>query len=178
VRLKLRLSIVLAVVVGLLVPAPVGSLFILQHQQTAIERRLAADHARIADVPAYGVENALWNLTPEAARPLVDSVLGDERIVKVVVRDERYGLFLSGERPERRTGRQFTLTDKVVRDGTPIGDVTMEIDSGPFDAEARSARRILIRARARRCTGCSTSSRRRTGSCAATSSAASRSSRS
>jgi signal transduction histidine kinase/CheY-like chemotaxis protein len=144
VRLKLRSSIVLAVVVGLLIPATVGSLLTLQQQGAAIERRLAADHARVAEVLAYGVENALWNLTPEAARPLVDSVLGDERIVKVVVRDERYGLFLWGERPERRTGRQFTLMRKVVRDGAAIGDVTVEIDSGPFDAEAASARRILI----------------------------------
>jgi signal transduction histidine kinase/CheY-like chemotaxis protein len=144
VRLKLRSSIVLAVVVGLLIPATVGSLLTLQHQQAAIERRLAADHARVAEVLAYGVENSVWNLTPEAARPLVDSVLGDERIVKVVVRDDRYGLFLWGERPERRTGRQFTLMRKVVREGAAIGDVTVEIDSGPFDAEAASARRILI----------------------------------
>ena len=83
-RLKLRSSIVLAVVVGLLIPATVGSLLTLRQQQAAFDQRLAADHVRIAEVLAYGVENALWNVTPEAARPLVDSVLGDERIVKVV----------------------------------------------------------------------------------------------
>ena len=143
-RLKLRLSIVLAVVVGLLIPATVGSLLTIGQQQRDLERRLAADHARIAEILAYGVENALWNVTPEAARPLVDSVLGDERVVKVVVRDERYGIFLWGEHPERRRGQQYPLKREVRREGALIGDVTVEIDSGTFDAEAASARTILI----------------------------------
>ncbi|MFL6664783.1 MAG: ATP-binding protein [Rhizobacter sp.] len=134
----------LAVVVGLLIPATVGSLLTIGQQQRDLERRLAADHARIAEILAYGVENALWNVTPEAARPLVDSVLGDERIVKVVVRDERYGIFLWGEHPERRRGQQFGLKREVRREGALIGDVTVEIDSGTFDAEAASARTILI----------------------------------
>ena len=143
-RLKLRLSIVLAVVVGLLIPATVGSLLTLDHQKSALAERLASDHARVADILAYGVENALWNVTPDAARPLVDSVLGDERIVKVAVRDERYGIFLWGEHPERRRGRQFILKRNVVREGALIGDVTVEIDSGQFDTEAANARTILI----------------------------------
>jgi signal transduction histidine kinase/DNA-binding NarL/FixJ family response regulator len=144
VRLKLRSSIVLAVLVGLLIPASVGGLLTLDQQQAALERRLATDHARIAEILAFGIENALWNVTPDAGRPLVDSVLGDERVVKVVVRDERYGLFLWGERPERRTGRQFTIKRQLVHDGTPIGEVSVEIDSGTFDAEAARARRLLI----------------------------------
>ncbi|WP_280154933.1 ATP-binding protein [Piscinibacter sp. XHJ-5] len=143
-RLKLRLSIVLAVVIGLLIPATVGSLLMLHYEKKATDARLAADHARIADILSLGVENALWNVTPEAARPLVDSVLGDERIVKVAVRDERYGIFLWGEHPERRRGQQYTLKRTVLREGALIGDVTVEIDSGPFDAEMAKSRNILM----------------------------------
>ncbi|HEX6705985.1 MAG TPA: ATP-binding protein [Albitalea sp.] len=143
-RLKLRSSIVLAVVVGLLIPATVGSLLTLSQQQQALAERLAADHSRIADILAFGVENALWNVTPDAARPLVDSVLGDERVVKVAVRDERYGLFLWGERPERRKGQQFTLKREVRREGTLIGDVVVEIDSGQYEAAAANARTVMI----------------------------------
>src|SRR5436190_17848862 len=107
-RLKLRLSIVLAVVVGLLIPAAVGSLFTLRYQERALASRLSSDHARLTDILAFGVESALWNVSPDSARPLVDSLLGDERVVKVVVRDERFGIFLAGEHPERRSGHQFT----------------------------------------------------------------------
>ena len=143
-RLKLRLSIVLAVVVGLLIPAAVGSLLTLRYQERVLAARLTADHVRLTDILAFGVESALWNVSPDGARPLVNSLLGDERVVKVVVRDERFGVFLSGEHPERRTGRQFVLKRNVVRDGIAIGDVSVEIDSGQFDAEVRQARALLI----------------------------------
>jgi signal transduction histidine kinase/ActR/RegA family two-component response regulator len=143
-RLKLRLSIVLAVVVGLLIPAAVGSLFTLRYQERALASRLAADHARLTDILAFGVESALWNVSPDSARPLVDSLLGDERVVKVVVRDERFGTFLAGEHPERRSGHQFTLKRNVLRDGNVIGDVSIEIDNGQFEAEVAKARSLLV----------------------------------
>ena len=143
-RLKLRFSIMLAVVVGLLIPAAVGSLLTLNYEQRALADRLSADHARLTEILAFGVENALWNVSPDSARPLVHSVLGDERVVRVVVQDEYFGVLLAGEHPERRTGRQFERTREVVRDGRPIGRVTVEIDSGLYDAELSKARATLI----------------------------------
>ena len=46
-HLKLRLSIVLAVVVGLLIPAAVGGMLTLNYQENALAARLSADHARL-----------------------------------------------------------------------------------------------------------------------------------
>jgi len=143
-RLKLRLSIVLAVVVGLTIPATVGSLLTLNYQQNALARRLSDDHARLTEIVAFGVESALWNVSPDSARALVHSVLGDERVVRVIVHDEHFGLFLAGEYPERRTGRQFELKRDVLRDGTLLGNVTVEIDTGRYDAELLTARSTLI----------------------------------
>ena len=143
-RLKLRLSIVLAVVVGLLIPAAVGSFLTLTHQEKALAARLSSDHARLTDVLALGVESALWNVSPDSARPLLESLLGDDRVVKLVVRDERSGTFLAAERPERRTGRQFSLQRNVLHQGVVIGDVTVEIDTGAFESEVVNARTILI----------------------------------
>jgi signal transduction histidine kinase/DNA-binding response OmpR family regulator len=143
-RLKLRLSIVLAVVVGLLIPAGVGSLLTLRYQEEALARRLAADHARLTDILAFGLESALWNVSPEVGRPLIDSLLGDERVVRAVVRDERQAVFLSGEHAERRKGRQFVLQRDVVREGKVIGDVLLEIDSGQLQDEVANARATLL----------------------------------
>ena len=94
-RLKLRLSIVLAVVGGLLLPALVGSLLTLNYQERALASRLVADHARITEILALGIEEPLWNVSPDVARPLFDSVLGDERVVSALVRDAKFGVFLS-----------------------------------------------------------------------------------
>ncbi|HUG21410.1 response regulator [Piscinibacter sp.] len=143
-RLKLRLSIMLAVVVGLLIPAALGSLLTLDYEQRALTNRLSSDHARLTEILAFGVENALWNVSPDSARPLVHSVLGDERVVRVVVHDEYFGVLLAGEHAERRTSRQFERTRDVVHDGNRIGRVTVEIDSGLYDAELSKARTALI----------------------------------
>jgi signal transduction histidine kinase/DNA-binding response OmpR family regulator len=87
----------------------------------------------------------LWNYSPDSARPLLDSLLGDVRVVKLVVRDERSGTtFIAAERAERRKGRQFSLQRDVSHRGVVIGDVTVEIDSGAFDSELANARTILI----------------------------------
>jgi signal transduction histidine kinase/ActR/RegA family two-component response regulator len=143
-HLKLRLSIVLAVVVGLLIPAAVGSVLTLNYQENALAARLSADHTRLTEILALGVESALWNLSPDSARPLVESMLGDDRVVQAVVRDERSGVFLAGERPEHLKGRQFSLTRKVLRKGVVIGDATLVIDTGQFESEVSNARTILI----------------------------------
>src|SRR5438105_11345845 len=109
-RFKLRLSVLLAVVGGLLLPAAVGSLLIIDYQRQALSRNLAADHARLTEILALGIEGSLWNMSTEVGRPLVLSVLGDPRVVRVGVRDTRVGPFLAGECAEQLRGHQFKLS--------------------------------------------------------------------
>src|SRR5438445_13825958 len=103
-RFKLRLSVLLAVVGGLLLPAAVGSLLILDYQRQALSRQLAADHARLTEILALGIEGSLWNMSTEVGRPLVLSVLGDPRVVRGRVRDARVGSVLAEAPPARRRG--------------------------------------------------------------------------
>jgi signal transduction histidine kinase/DNA-binding NarL/FixJ family response regulator len=134
-QLKLRASIVLAVVVGLLIPVTVASLATLDQRQQALTRRLAADHKRLTDILRIGMQEPLWNLSQEAGRPLFESVLSDERVTALIVRDKKFGEFLKAERPGRRKGRQSTLDRDVVYNDKVIGYVTVEMDSGQLDAE-------------------------------------------
>ncbi len=142
---KLRLTIGVAVVVGLLIPAAVGGSLTIDRQGKMLAARLSADHDRLTEVLALGVESALWNYSPNTARPLLESLLGDIRVVKLVVRDGRAGTtFVMAERAERRTGRQFSLQRSVLHEGVVIGDVTVEIDTGAFESELANARMLLI----------------------------------
>ena len=142
-RLKLRLSIVLAVVVGLLIPA-VGSFLSLNRQGKTLAAQLSSDHARLTDVLARGIESALWNISQDSASPLIESLLADLRVVKLVVRDERANTFIAAERPERRKGQQFSLQQTVLHHGAVIGDVTVEMDSRAVELEVANARALLI----------------------------------
>lgn len=143
-RLKLRASIVLAVVVGLLIPVTVSSLLTLGQREEASSKRLASDHQRLTDILTLGMEEPLWNLSHDAGKPLFDSVLSDERVTSVVVRDKKFGSFLAEEHPERRKGRQSILNRDVVYNGNVIGYVTVEMDSGQFDMEVARDRRTFV----------------------------------
>jgi len=143
-QLKLRASIVLAVVVGLLIPVSVSSLMTLGQRESALSQQLASDHRRLTDIVTLGMQEPLWNLSRDAGRPLFDSLLGDERVASVVVRDKKFGVFLSEEHPERRTGRQFKLNRDVIYNGNVIGYVTVEMDSGQLDAEIARDRRTFF----------------------------------
>ena len=134
-QLKLRASIVLAVVVGLLIPVTMISVLTLGQREQALMQQLEADHWRLADILALGMQEPLWNLNQEAGRPLFESLLSDERVTALMVRDKRFGMFLSKAYPERRKGRQFTLHRDVIYNNDVIGYVSVEMDSGQLDAE-------------------------------------------
>lgn len=143
-QLKLRASIVLAVVIGLLIPVIVTSLGTLDRRQQALTARLAADHNRITDILRLGMQEPLWNLSQEAGRPLFESVLSDERVTKLTVRDNKFGVFLVAEHPERRKGQQSTLNRDVVYHDDVIGHVSVEMDSGQLQAEIARDRSTFV----------------------------------
>jgi PAS domain S-box-containing protein len=144
-KLKLRASIVLAVVIGLLIPVSVTSVLSLETRQREMESRLASDHQRLTDMLALGITEPLWTFNDKTAGPLLDSVASDPRVVAATVRDRKLGIFVSREYPERRQGRQFKLDrDVVYKGGSVIGSVSVEIDSGQFDAIISQERSVLL----------------------------------
>jgi signal transduction histidine kinase len=132
-QLKLRATIVLAVIVGLLIPVTISSMLTLGQREQSLYARLARDHRRLAGILALGMQEPLWNLSREAGRPLFDALASDERITALTVRDSKFGTFLADQYPQRRNGRQFTLGRDVVYNGNVIGYVSVEIDSGQLE---------------------------------------------
>ncbi|WP_136420277.1 ATP-binding protein [Herbaspirillum sp. ST 5-3] len=142
-RLKLRASIVLAVVIGLLIPVTVITLIVLRQNEQALRQRLQADQERLAEILTLGMQEPLWNLNPRSGRPLFAAMLSDERISKIVVRDQKFGVFLFQEIPQRRRGRQFKLSRDVLYNDEVIGFVSIEMDSGQLDTEIRRNRMTI-----------------------------------
>ncbi|HYD79402.1 MAG TPA: ATP-binding protein [Paucimonas sp.] len=142
-RLKLRATIVLAVVFGLMIPVSVSSLMTIRQRERTQEANLHIDHRRLTDILALGMQDPLWNLSQEAGRPLFESLLSDERIASVVVRDKAFGVFLTREHPERRRGRQFTEERDVRYNNDVIGHVTLEMDTGALDGDIAADRWIF-----------------------------------
>ncbi|UXY14142.1 ATP-binding protein [Chitiniphilus purpureus] len=143
-KLSLRTALILAILVGLLLPATIASYLRLDSQLGKARLQSQRDHARLADILMLGMQEPLWNLSPESGRPLLDSVMSDERVVRVLVSDNALGTFLAANRPERRQGQRYTLTRMVSKQGTQIGKVTVEFDDGRVIAQIRGEQRQTI----------------------------------
>ncbi|MET1077670.1 MAG: response regulator [Pseudomonas sp.] len=142
-QVGLRASIVLAVVVGLTIPALISSFLTLGYREQALTERLASEQLRLVDILALGMQEPLWNFNVVSGRPLFDSLLGDERIVAIEVLDDGGQDFLVKEFPERRKGAQLKVQRAVVYNDKTIGKVQLEIDSALLDHEIAIGRRSL-----------------------------------
>ncbi|WP_169307275.1 sensor histidine kinase [Chitiniphilus eburneus] len=140
----MRTALILAILAGLLLPASIAGYLRLESQLGEARAQMARDHGRIADILMLGMQEPLWNLAPESGRPLLDSVMSDERVVRVVISDNTLGTFLSANRPERRQGQLYALNRVVTKQGAQIGKVTVEFDDGRAIALIRSEQRQTI----------------------------------
>lgn len=138
--MKLRFAIVLAVAVGLLLPASIN-VYSNRSREEAMMQRWEFEHRHMTEILALGMQEPLWNVNADSGRPLLASLFLDERIVSIKVSDKRTGDFLSKEYPARRLGRRAHVTRPVSRDGVVIGNVDLEMAGGLIDAQITDERR-------------------------------------
>ncbi|MGH8809479.1 MAG: PAS domain S-box protein, partial [Noviherbaspirillum sp.] len=129
--LTLRRAIVLVVVLGLLAPASLisGYSWFKQYHdgiRTQTEELLHQN----AEILSNGMQEPLWNLNQESGNALVEAMMArNEDIVRIEVRDNALGVFVSGERLERRAGFTATTDKPVIYRGDTIGSVKIEVGS-------------------------------------------------
>ena len=98
-RLSLRTVFLIAVVLGLLIPAVIISYLSFNMQRDALTAQLETDQKRLLDIVALGMQEPLWNLSRQAGSPLVASVMEDPRVISVRVTDTQSNtVFLSALR--------------------------------------------------------------------------------
>ena len=129
-KLSLRTAVVLAILLGLLLPASISGYLNARQALQHIETELKLTHQRYADILVLGMQDPLWNLAPEAGKPLLESLISDESVVRITVSDASLGTFLSVNHPERRLGHLLTLTRAINKQGASIGTVAVEMDDG------------------------------------------------
>ncbi|WP_410497907.1 ATP-binding protein [Chitinibacter sp. S2-10] len=130
-NLSLRPAVVLAILLGLLLPATINGYLSIRNELNTVKTSTHQDHQRLVDILVLGMQEPLWNLAPEAGKPLLDSVMSDPRVVRIVVNDASLGgIFLRVEQPERRIGERSSISHLVSKQGNIIGNITLELDNG------------------------------------------------
>ncbi|WP_137171941.1 EAL domain-containing protein [Massilia sp. HP4] len=135
-------ALLLVVFVGLLVPSVVGSYLLVGVQErSAAAASLNDTLQRDADILALGMQEPLWNLNMEAARPLLDSMLRDPAVAGVEVHDLAGNSVLHLRSPGRPLGKVLRAERPIVVEGKNIGKVALEMDDYRSGQELRAKQR-------------------------------------
>ncbi|MEN9866013.1 MAG: hypothetical protein RL748_1603, partial [Pseudomonadota bacterium] len=128
--LTLRRAIILAVVTGLFVPAMLILGFSwFERYDKDIQKRTQELLDQNANVLANGMQESLWNVDQESGQALLESMMRNEDIVRIEVRDNSLGVFVAKERAERRHGYSASRQQTVVYRKNPIGTIFIEVTS-------------------------------------------------
>jgi diguanylate cyclase (GGDEF)-like protein/PAS domain S-box-containing protein len=140
-------ALLLMAIGGLAVPALLGGYMLIGVQeQQAARRELDDTLHRDADILAIGLQESLWNMNADAARPLVESLLRDPAVRRVVVRtqaddnfiDRRSGAVSAGHSAGPSAGHILRVERDVVVHGQSIGRVLVEMDDSRSRQELRA----------------------------------------
>lgn len=143
-KLSLRSAVILAILIGLCLPATILGYISLQYELQTTKMQINRDHQRLSDVLALGMQEPLWNLSPESGRPLLESLMSDDRIVRITINDNNLGVFLALQYPERALGNTTTLSRPVIKQGNTIGIVTVDFADGLSIKHITSKLRIYL----------------------------------
>ena len=144
-RLSMRQVFLMALVLGLLIPAVIITVLSFNLQRERMENQLAVDQKRLLDIVALGMQEPLWNLSRQAGAPLVSSVMDDPRVISIRVSDTQSNtVFLSTLRSERRIGSVAFVQKDVVYRGEAIGQVSIEFDTEHLAIDQRNQLKNLL----------------------------------
>jgi PAS domain S-box-containing protein len=129
--LTIRRALMIVVVLGLILPAMIinGYSWFKRYNEN-IRKQTNELLAVNADILANGMQEPLWNINQESGSALLNAMMArNEDIIRIKVRDNALGVFVSGEHPERRVGYTNSIERPVVYRGSTIGSIELEIGS-------------------------------------------------
>ncbi|WP_417069893.1 PAS domain S-box protein [Niveibacterium terrae] len=138
-RLTVRRAILVAVMLGLLLPALLvgaigGRIFFAESLRERSDEALN----QYGEVLALGLQEPLWSFNPVAANKLIEAVMRSPDVYKIEVRDATLGTFVASEKAERRTDRSYHTERTIVQDGRRLGTVRIEISDALVVQSVRS----------------------------------------
>jgi len=134
-RSSLRYAVVLALLVGLLVPTALVLLYDAQKTRRIALDDLKRDLARTTEVMSLSLAEPVWQVSPDLAEPMIKAQVDDPRFVSVkVVEPSTPQPFLSFQRQQADDEQDLTLSETrpVTRDGREIAKLTVSMSAAPL----------------------------------------------
>jgi signal transduction histidine kinase len=148
-RSSLRYAVVLALLIGLLLPTAGVLLYDAQKTRRVALEDLRRELARTTEVMALSLAEPVWQVSPELAEPMIRAQFEDPRFVAMqVIEPATVGPFLSHRRPPAADEQDLTLSETrpVLREGRQIASLTVSMSAAPLlQAKRADLRRTLWR---------------------------------
>jgi two-component system, NtrC family, sensor kinase len=132
---SLTFAVVLALLLGLLLPTTAVLLYDVQAARETAMEDLKRDLARTSEVMSLSLAEPVWQVSPDLAEPMVKAQVDDPRFVAVqVVEPASSAPFLSFERRQEADDTTLTLsqTRPIQRDGREIAQLTITMTAAPL----------------------------------------------
>ena len=121
--LRLRPALAIGLIIGLSLPIAVSVWRDVTERRTTHLAHLDQDHQRIVQTLAIGMQTPIWDVRPETGKPLIDTLMLDERITGIIVSAPLLPDFLAASQDGAAGGEILTRRAEVVRNGETIGRV-------------------------------------------------------
>lgn len=130
-----------ALLLALLGPFLASTWYTLALERRTLEESFEYEVNRLADNLAQGMIVPVHDDAPTVGRALLDSLLRDDRVLRVAVTSVAHGAFLEGgTKPQYDKRPVVVLTRDVVYGGTRIGDISMTVDASSMHRAMDSQR--------------------------------------
>ncbi len=134
-RNSLTFAVVLALLLGLLLPTTAVLLYDLQKTRETAMEDLKRELARTTEIMSLSLAEPVWQVSPDLAEPMVKAQVDDPRFVAVkVIEPASPAPFLAFERPQQAGESALTLsqTRAIQRDGREIARLTVSMSAAPL----------------------------------------------
>jgi signal transduction histidine kinase len=134
-RNSLTFAVVLALLLGLLLPTTAVLLYDVQRTRETAMEDLKRDLARTSEVMSLSLAEPVWQVSPDLAEPMVKAQVDDPRFLAVkVIEPASAAPFLSFERRQDTDDAALTLsqTRAIQRDGREIARLTITMTAAPL----------------------------------------------
>jgi len=140
-RPSLRFAVVLALLVGLLVPTALVLLYDAKTTRQLALDDLRRDLTRATEVMALSLAEPVWQVSPDLAEPMIKAQFDDPRFVAMqVIEPSTPQPFLTHQREQLADEQDLTLsqTRPVLRDGREIARLTVSMSAATLLASKRA----------------------------------------
>jgi signal transduction histidine kinase len=140
-RSSLRYAVLLALLIGLLIPMALLQLYDAQVSRRRVIEDLRRDLARSTEVMSLSLAEPVWQVSPDLAEPMVRAQMEDPRFVAVqVIEPSMPEPFLSFQRPLSKDDDLFqhdasltvSETRPVLHSGREIAKLTVSMSAAPL----------------------------------------------